>query len=133
MKVAILTVRILMGLIFLVAGANHIVPFFPMPALPGDIGVLTTILMTHKFLAVVGLFQVVGGLLLLVGRFVPLALTILGPIVVNIFLITVMIQHGSPVVGLVLIAMEAFLIFAYRFAFAGIFSAGPRVVGSPKL
>ena len=133
MKYAILVVRILMGLMFLVAGANHIVPFMPMPAMPGDIGTLMTILMTHKFFAVVGLFQVVGGLLLLVGRFVPLGLTILGPIIVNIFLITVMIQHGSPIFGLILIAMEAFLIFAYRLAFAGIFSAGPEVVGSPKL
>ncbi len=133
MKYAVLVVRILMGLIFLVAGANHIVPFMPMPPIPGDAGVLMTILMTHKYFAVVGLIQVIGGLLLLVGRFVPLGLTLLGPIVVNIFLITVMIQHGSPVLGLILIAMEAFLIFAYRFAFAGIFSAGPQVVGSPKL
>ena len=133
MKYAVLIARILMGLMFLVFGVNHIVPFMPVPPMTGDAGVFSTIMFQHKYYAVVGLFQVVGGLLLLVGRFVPLGLTLLGPILVNIFLYTVLIQHGNPGLALVLLAIEAFLIFAYRYAFVGIFSAGPQVVGSPKL
>ena len=133
MKYAILVVRILMGLIFLVFGANHIVPFLPMPPMSGDAGVFATLLMVHKYFALIGLIEVIGGLLLLVGRFVPLALTLLGPVIVNIFLFTVLIQHANPAMPVVLIAFEAFLIFVYRLSFAGIFSAGPPVVGSPKL
>ncbi|MGI4756684.1 MAG: hypothetical protein ACRYGF_07540 [Janthinobacterium lividum] len=133
MKYAILIARILLGLVFLVFGINHIVPFLPQPPMVGDAGTFGTILFTHGFFRVIGLFQVIGGLLLLVGRFVPLGLTLLGPIIINIFLFTVLIQHGNPVLAIVLIAIEAFLIFAYRYAFAGIFSAGPQVTGSPKL
>ena len=133
MKYAILIARILLGLVFLVSGANHIVPFMPMPAMPGDAGTFGTILFTHGIFRVVGLIDVVGGLLLLVGRFVPLGLTLLGPVIVNILLFTVMIQGSNPVLALVLVLLEAFLIFAYRQAFAGIFSAGPQVVGSAKL
>ena len=133
MKYAILISRILLGLAFLVAGANHIVPFMPMQTLPGDAGVFVTILFTHKYLSVVGLMQVIGGLLLLVGRFIPLGLTLLGPIIVNIFLFTVMIQHGNPILALVLVALELFLIFVYRASFRGIFSAGHETAVSPKL
>lgn len=133
MRYAILGARILLGLVFLVFGANHIVPFLPMPPMQGDAGTFGTILFTHGVFRVVGLIQVIGGILLLVGRFVPLGLTLLGPIIVNIFLFTVMIQGGNPVLAIVLIALEAFLIFAYRAEFAGIFSPGPQVVGSPKL
>lgn len=133
MRYAILVARVLLGLVFLVFGANHIVPFIHMPAMPGDAGTFGTILFTHGIFRVVGLLQVIGGILLLVGRFVPLGLVLLGPIIVNILLFTVMIQGGNPVLPLVLVALEAFLIFAYRLAFAGIFSPGPQVVGSPKL
>lgn len=133
MKYAVLIARILMGLIFLVFGINHIVPFMPMPAMSGDAGTFSTILFTHGFFRVIGLVQVISGILLLVGRFVPLGITLLGPIIVNILLFTVLIQHGNPGLAIVLVALEAFLIFAYRYAFAGIFSAGPQVVGSPRL
>lgn len=133
MKYAVLIARLLFGLVFLVSGANHIVPFMPMPPMTGDAGAWATIMVTHKYFAVIGLLEVIAGLLLLVGRFVPLALTLAGPIVVNILLFAVLIQHGNPAIGLVLVALEAFLLFAYRLSFAGIFSAGPEVVGSPKL
>ena len=129
MKYAILVTRLLLGLIFLVTGANHIVPFLPMPPMTGDAGTFGTILFTHRYFAVVGLFQVIGGLLLLVGRFVPLGLTLLAPVVINIFLFTVLIQHGNPVLAIVLLFLEGFLVVAYRSAFAGIFAAEPPVAG----
>jgi putative oxidoreductase len=133
MKYAILAARLLMGIIFLVFGANHIVPFLHMPAIPGDAGVFATILFTHKYFAVIGLIEVIGGLLLLVGRFVPFALTILGPVIVNIFLFTALIAAGNLVLPVLMVVLEIFLIFAYRLSFAGIFSPGPEVIGSPKL
>lgn len=133
MRYAILVARILLGLVFLVTGANHIVPFLPMQAMTGDAGTFGTILFTHGFFRVVGLVDVIGAILLLVGRFVPLGLVLLGPVIANILLFTTMIQHGNPVLSIVLVALEALLIFAYRSSFAGIFSPGPQTVGSPRL
>ena len=133
MKYAVLVARMLLGLIFVVFGANHIVPFLPMPAMAGDAGTFATILNVHKYLAFVGLLEVIAGLLLLVGRYVPIALTILGPIIVNILLFSALIEHGGLAIPLLVTVLELFLIFTYRLSFAGIFSAGPEVIGSPKL
>ncbi len=133
MKYAILVSRILLGLIFLVFGANHIVPFLPMPPMSGDAGTFATILVVHKYFDVIGLLEVIAGLLLLVGRFVPIALTILGPIIVNILLFSVLIEGGGLPIPLLVTVLEIFLIFTYRLSFLPIFSAGPEVVGSPKL
>ena len=133
MKYAVLVARLLMGLIFLVFGANHIVPFLPMPPMAGDAGTFATILAVHKYFAVIGLLEVIAGLLLLVGRFVPLALTVLGPIIVNILLFSALIAHGGLAIPVLVALLEVFLIFVYRLSFMGIFSAGPEVVGSPRL
>ncbi len=133
MKYAILIARILLGLIFLVFGANKIVHFMPTPLPAGDPTELITIMATHKWLSVVALFEVVGGLLLLVGRFVPLALTLLGPVIVNIFLFHALLVPSGLPVAIVLVLLELFLLFAYRLAFRGIFAAGPEVIGSPRV
>lgn len=133
MKYAVLVSRILLGAVFLFFGANLILQFYKQPPMPGDAGELSRILAVTGWMKVVGLLQVIGGLLLLVGRFVPLGLTILAPIVVNIFLFhALLVPQGIPV-AIVVALLEIFLIFAYRLSFRGIFSAGPEVVGSPKL
>lgn len=133
MKYAILAARILMGLIFLVFGANKIVHFMPVQLPAGDATQFISIMAIHKWLSVVALIEVTGGLLLLVGRYVPLALTLLGPVVVNIFLYHALLAPSGLPMGIGLVVMELFLLFAYRQSFAGIFSAGPEVLGSPKL
>ena len=133
MKYTILVARILLGLIFLMFGANHIVPFLPMPPMAGDAGTFATILVVHKYLAFVGLLEVIAGLLLLVGRFVPIALTILGPIIVNILLFSGLIEQGGLAIPVLVTVLELFLLYTYRQSFAGIFSAGPEVIGSPRL
>ena len=133
MKYAILIVRILMGLIFLVFGANKILHFMPVSLPPGDPTQFITIMAIHKWLSVVALIEIIGGLLLLVGRYVPLALTLLGPVVVNIFLFHALLVPSGLPMGIGLVVMELFLLFAYRLPFQGIFAAGPEVLGSPKL
>ena len=133
MKYAVLVARLLLGLIFLVFGVNHIVPFLPMPPMTGDAGVFSTVLFVHKYFAVIGLIQVIAGLLLLVGRFVPLALTLLAPIIVNILLFAALLAHGGFAPPVLVTVLEIFLLFAYRLSFAGLFSAGPQLAGSPKL
>ena len=127
MKIAILIARILLGLVFLVFGINHIVPFLPMPPVSGDAGTYAMILFTHKYFTVVGLLQVIGGLLVLVGRYVPLGLTILAPIIINILLYDFLIAGGGAAPGVIVFVLEIFLIWAYRLSFRGLFDAAPEV------
>ena len=86
MKIVAMIARYLMGLVFLVFGLNGFLHFIPAgPALTGPAGQFVGALVeSHFFLVVAGL-QILGGLLLLVNRYVPLALVILGPVIVNIF------------------------------------------------
>jgi putative oxidoreductase len=86
MKIAALIARILMGLAFLVFGLNgffHFIPAGPMPE--GAAGEFTDAMMKSHFFMMVAAVQIVGGVLLLANRYVPLALVILGPVIVNIF------------------------------------------------
>ena len=133
MKYAVLIARILLGAVFVFFGANGILHFLPNQAPPGDGGLFMSLLATHRWIPVIALLQVVGGLLLLVGRFVPLGLTLLGPIVVNIVLFHLLFAVPGLPIALVVALLEVFLIIVYWPAFRGIFSAGPEVLGSPKL
>ena len=129
MKIAILIARMLLGLLFFVFGMNGILHFLPAPAMPpSDATTFATILMTHKYMTFVSLLQVIAGLLLLVGRFVPLALTILGPIIVNILLFHILLEPHGIAGGIVATLLELFLIFVYRLSFRGLFDAAPEVI-----
>ena len=128
MKAAVLAARILLGLIFFVFGLNGLLHFLPMHPLPGDAGTFATILAQHGWMRFVAVLQVIGGLLLLVGRYVPLALVILAPIVVNILLFHALLTGGEGIVpGLVCAVLAIFLIWAYRISFRRLFDAAPEV------
>lgn len=126
MKIAILVARILLGLAFLAGGLNHIINPHPQ-TMPGDAGVYINLLITTKYMTIVGVLELIGGLLILVGRFVPLGLVILAPIIVNIVLFNLLIAHQGIVVGIICVVFEAFLIWAYRLSFRGLFDAAPEV------
>ncbi len=128
MSKAIVGVRILLGLIFFFFGLNGILHFLPVPPMPdNDASRLSMILMQSHWMTFVALLQVVGGLLLLVGRYVPLGLVILAPIIVNILLFHILLMPKGVVPGLVAALLEIFLIWAYRRSFRGLFDAAPEV------
>ena len=128
MKIAILSTRILLGLLFFVFGLNGILHFMPTPPMPpSDAATFATLLMTSHYMTFVSLLMVIAGLLLLVGRFVPLALVILGPILVNILLFHFLLMHGGEAIGVFATVLELFLIWAYRLSFRGLFDAAPEV------
>ncbi|MBO0695584.1 MAG: hypothetical protein J2P56_05725, partial [Verrucomicrobia bacterium] len=86
MKVLTIIARILLGLIFVFFGSNGLLHFLPMPPLPqGVAGEYLHSFFASGYVYVISAFQVLGGLLLLIGKFVPLGLTILGAIIVNIW------------------------------------------------
>jgi uncharacterized membrane protein YphA (DoxX/SURF4 family) len=121
MKTAVVIARILLGLTFVVFGSNAFLHFIPMPPLPQNLaGDYTRVFIASGYVYVIGGLQVGGGLLLLIGRFVPLGLTILGAIIVNILIFhALMAPEGFPI-ALIVTALEIFLVWRYRDAFAGL-------------
>jgi uncharacterized membrane protein YphA (DoxX/SURF4 family) len=125
MKYAIIIVRVLLGLMFVVFGSNGFLHFMgPMPVIPGDAGAFIGALINSGYIYVVAGLQVIGGLLLLLGaRFVPLGLTLLGPVIVNIVLFHIFLAPDVPglVTAAVVAAFAVFLLWVYRFKFPAIF------------
>lgn len=121
MKIAVLIARILLGLVFFVFGLNVFLHFMPMQLPPGDAGQLMGLMFKHGWFYFTGLLYVVGGLLLLIGRFVPIGLVLLGPIIVIILLFHVTLAPEGIGPGLVVAALEVFLIYAYRAHFRPLF------------
>ena len=118
MKILTAIARVLLGLGFVVFGSNAFLHFLPMPPIPQTLaGDYTRVFFASGYVYVFGALQVIGGLLLLLGRFVPLGLTILGAILVNILIFhTLMAPEGFPP-ALVFTALELFLVWRYREAF----------------
>lgn len=124
MKIATLIVRVLLGLMFVVFGSNAFLHFMPMPPPPPTLaGDFMKVFMASGWVYVIGGMQVLGGLLLLIGKFVPLGLTILGAIIFNILVFHVLMAPETMAPGIVVTLMELFLVWRYRESFAGIFRA----------
>jgi putative oxidoreductase len=122
MRIASIIARYLLGLIFLVFGLNGFLHFIPMPPPKGlaaqQFG--GAIFASHYWVVIFGV-QVIGGLLLLVNRFVPLALVLLGPVIVNIFFFhALMAPEGLPL-AIVVVLLWSILAVRYKQYLAGIF------------
>ena len=122
MKYAIIIVRVLLGLMFAVFGSNAFLHFIPMPPMEGQAGAFIGALAGSGYIYVIALLQVVGGLLLLLGgRFVPLGLTLLGPVIVNIVLYHIFLDTAGLAMAIVISILALFLLWVYRFKFPAIF------------
>jgi putative oxidoreductase len=122
MKIAVLVARILLGLTFVVFGLNGFLNFLHMPMPPGPAGQYMGILFMTHYLHVVFLVELIGGVLLLSGQFIPLGLVLLGPVIFNILLFhTFLFPAGFP--PALLVTVLWFIVFySVRKAFAGIFA-----------
>ena len=121
MKVATIVARVLLGLVFVVFGSNIFLHFIPMPPLPATLaGDFSKALMESHYIYVVGLLQVIGGLLLLIGRYVPLGLTLLGPVIVNILLFHIFLDPSGLPMAIIVAVLALFLLWRYRVSFAGL-------------
>src|SRR5208282_5754758 len=122
MKIVVLIVRLLLGLVFFVFGLNAFLQFLKGPLPGGLAGQFVQALFQSHYVLVVGAVQVIGGALLLINRYVPLALTILGPVIVNILLFHLLLHHEG-LGGALMVAVFWFvLFFHYRRYFSGIFT-----------
>jgi hypothetical protein len=124
MKIAATISRYLLGFLFTVFGLNGFLHFMRLvqPANPVAVQFLTAVSVS-RFMGVVFLVQLIGGVLLLAGRFVPLAIAILGPVLLNILNYHLTMDPGSIGGALVATILWAILFLRNRSSFAGIFQA----------
>ena len=120
MRIITIVARVLLGLLFAVFGSNAFFHFLPMPPMTGPSGDFIGALATTGYLQAIAAFQVAGGALLLLGKYVPLGLTLLGPIIVNIVLFHIFLERAGLAMGLAVCAIWLFLLWAYRAAFASV-------------
>ena len=115
MKIAAVIARILVGLVFTVFGLNGFLNFIPAPPLPpGPAGQFITALFVSHYLYVIAAVQVISGILLLINRYVPLAIVLLGPMLVNILAYHLLMNTMGLPVAAVVALLWVFLAFYYR-------------------
>ena len=120
----VLAARILLGLVFFVFGLNFFLHFIPQPPMPEAAGAFAGAMFATGYLFVLlKVVEVASGLLLLSGRFVPLALALLAPIVVNIVLFHAFLAPAGIAVPLLVLALELFLAWSYRSAYRPMLAA----------
>src|SRR3984893_594393 len=121
MKIASLVARLLLGVIFLMFGLNGFLHFLPMPPPTGMAAEFFGIIFASHYWVVIFSVQAIGGLLLLVNRFVPLALVLLGPVIVNIFFFHALMAPAGLPLAIVVVVLWVILAVRYKQYLAGIF------------
>jgi len=122
MKIAMIVVRTLMGLLFVFASISFFLMYyfklFPMPPMEGTVKTFNDGLgSVGYFFPLLKVTELLCGIALLVGRYVPLALVVIAPVVVNIFMFHAFIDASGLPVAVFLVLAEIFLAYHYRDAF----------------
>jgi len=120
MEIVIIIVRILLGLLFVVFGLNGWFHFIPLPPRQGRAAEFIGAMIGTGYFNVILILQVVGGLLVLIGISVPLGLTLLGPVIVNIMMFHLFMDRKGIGLALFILVLSLFLLWQYRASFAGL-------------
>ena len=120
MKILEIIVRVLLGLVFTVFGSNAFLHFIHAPLPTGLAGNFIGAMMDSGYVYVVGFCQVAGGLILLIGRYIPLGLTLLGPVIVNILCFHIFLEHQGWQIAVTVAILALFLLWRHRANFAGL-------------
>jgi putative oxidoreductase len=126
MKIAAIVVRVLLGLLFIMASLTYFLNLVPQPELSGPMKTFNEgLAASGYFMALLKGTELVCGIALLIGRYVPLALVILAPIAVNILMVHIFLERtGLPIAVFIVIAM-AFLAYYHRDSYSELFRAKP--------
>ena len=112
--------RILLGLPFVVFGANGFLNFIPPPPTPlpeGAAAFAGALFKTGYMLPLIGATQLIAGALLIANRFVPLALVFLAPFLVNAAAFHLVLEPSGLGMTGVFVALALFLAWSYRTAY----------------
>ena len=122
--------RILMGLMFFIFGLNGFLHFIPQPKTPipeGAVAFAGALMKTGYMFPLVFGTQTLVGALLLINRFVPLALALIAPIIVGIVAFHVFLAPSGMAMAIVILVLELYLAWAYR----GTFRPMPAMRATP--
>ncbi len=120
MRIASTIARILLGLLFTIFGLNGFLQFIPAGPVPELAGQFITALAQSHYMSVVFTLQLFCGLLLLTNRFVPLALTLIAPVIVNIILFHVFLAPAGLPIAIFAVALWILVAYPFRPAFSGL-------------
>jgi len=118
--------RVLMGIAFFIFGLNGFLNFIPQPKTPmpqGAMDFAMALANSGYMMQLVSGVQLLVGVLLLVNRFVPLALALIAPIIVGIITFHIFLMPATIGPGIVVLALELYLAWAYRAAFSPMLAA----------
>ena len=115
MKIAVIIVRVLVGLLFVFASSVFFFKLMKEPELKGSAKLfMEGVSATGYFMPLLKSTEMACGLAFLIGRFVPLATVVIFPVVLNIFLYGAFVAPEGLPVGIFLLVANLFLAFAYR-------------------
>jgi putative oxidoreductase len=123
MKILVNISRFLLALVFTIFGLNGFLHFIPMPPPTGVAAQFMGAMFVSKYLLFVFTIQLIAGVLLFSNRYVPLALTLLAPVIVNILLFHVLMNPAGLGLAIFVAILWGVLFASVRSAFAGIFQA----------
>src|SRR5215510_5599342 len=125
MKIVVIIARILLGLMFVVFGLNAFFGFLPAPKLEGVWGQFLGALFVYHYVWLVGATQVVSGALFVFGRYVPLAIALSGPVIVNIIAYHLTMQRSNAQLAILATICWLILLWWYRASFAPLWVKKP--------
>src|ERR1700724_1302483 len=117
--------RYLAGVVFLVFGLNGFMNFIPLPPPGGTAGQFMAALYASHYLWVIFALQVIAAVHLLVNRYVPLAMAVLAPVIVNILSFHALMAPSGLPLALFVAVLCAVIFVNVRPAFAALFK--PRL------
>jgi len=123
MRIASVIARYLAGVIFLVFGLNGFLNFIPLPPPGGIAGQFMGALYVSHYLWVIFAFQVIAGVFLLVNRYVPLAVAVLAPVIVNILVFHALMAPSGLLLALIVAVLWAVIFIDVRPVFSGLFQS----------
>jgi uncharacterized membrane protein YphA (DoxX/SURF4 family) len=121
-----LIARVLLGLMFFVFGLNGFLNFIPPPSKPmpeGSMAFVTAMTNTGYLLQFVKGTEVLCGALLLLNLFVPLALVVLMPIILNIVAFHAFLAPSGVGFAIVILGLNLYLAWTYRAAYRPLLTA----------
>lgn len=127
--------RVLLGIVFFGIGLNGFLRLFPLPSADGAAAVfINGLIASRYFFPLLFATYLVTGAALLIGRFVPLALTVLAPIIVNIAVMHLFLPSSRAEVCLAVFVtvLEIFLAWSHRAAFRLLLSARHEFASTEK-
>jgi uncharacterized membrane protein YphA (DoxX/SURF4 family) len=117
-----IVVRTVLGAIFLISGTNSFMSFLPEDHYtPEGLAFINSLKESGYLFILIKSMEILGGSMLIFNLFVPAVITLLAPIIVNIFLFELMLSDSYLVIPTILLACEGYLFYEYRHLFKWLF------------